>query len=280
VRSGLVALVVAAALVLAGCGARHTQKELIVGSGPDAESTLLAQLYAAALRSYGTPARVEIAPDPLAELDTGAVSVVPGLTGRLLQTFQPGATAVSDEQVYRAMVAALPEGVAAGDYATAAEDKPALAVSEATARMWGGRDLTVLAGHCGQLEVGSVAGARTPAAVGRCRLPAAREFPDDTALFDALRAGQVNAGWTTTADPDIPADLVVLADRKPRLVRAENAVPLYRRNELTERQVLAINELAGVLDTAALVDMRRQVAAGGDPRSVAEAWLAEHPLGR
>ena len=73
---------------------------------------------------------------------------------------------------------------------------------------------------------------------------------------------------------------MVLADGKPALIQAENVVPLYRRNELTERQVLAINEVAGVLDTAALAEMRRQVAGGADPQAVAGGWLAEHPLGR
>ncbi|PQM48609.1 hypothetical protein C1Y40_01170 [Mycobacterium talmoniae] len=72
----------------------------------------------------------------------------------------------------------------------------------------------------------------------------------------------------------------MLADREPPLVAAENVVPLYRRNELPERQLLAINEVAGVLDTAALVDMRRRVADGADPQAVADGWLAEHPLGR
>jgi hypothetical protein len=38
--------------------------------------------------------------------------------------------------------------------------------------------------------------------------------------------------------------------------------------------------VAGVLDTAALVEMRRQVRAGADPQAVAGGWLAEHPLGR
>ncbi|MBV9639184.1 MAG: hypothetical protein JO330_06460, partial [Mycobacteriaceae bacterium] len=46
------------------------------------------------------------------------------------------------------------------------------------------------------------------------------------------------------------------------------------------REVLALNEVAGEFDTAALVDMRRQVSAGANPRQVAEAWLAAHPLGR
>lgn len=276
----LAALVLAATLALAGCGDRHTTRELVVGSGPEVDSVLLAQLYAGALRFYGTPALVESAPDPLTKLDTGEFAVVPGFTGRLLQRFQPGARSRSDKRVYRAMVAALPEGIAAGDYTTAAQDKPALVVTEVTSRDWDSRELTALPAHCGQLKVGSVGGSRTPSAVGRCRLQAAREFPDGTALFDALRAGRINVAWTTTADPDIPADMVVLADRKPALVAAQNAVPLYRRNELTDRQVLAINEVAGVLDTAGLAEMRREVALGADPRLVAEAWLAEHPLGR
>jgi glycine betaine/choline ABC-type transport system substrate-binding protein len=271
---------VAVLLALAGCGTRPGPPELVVGSGPDPESAVLAQVYAGALRSAGAGAHVESAPDALTGLDSGAFSVVPGFTGRLLQTFQPGATALADADVYRAMVAALPEGVAAGDYTTAAQDKPAVAVTGATATAWGGHDLAALGRHCAQVALGAVAGSGAPTVVGRCRPPTVRQFADETALFDALRSAAVNAVWTTTADPDIPTDLNVLADQKPTLVQAENVVPLYRRNELTEPQVLAINEVAGVLDTAGLADLLRRVADGGDPRSVAEAWLAAHPLGR
>lgn len=268
-------------LLLAACGAPAPGPSLAVGTTADPETTLLAELYAAALRSYGTAAHIETVPDPLAALDSGAVGVVPGFTGRLLQTFAPGSAARSDAQVYRAMVGALPEGVAAGDYTTSAEDKPALAVTDATAKAWGSRDLTALVSHCKGLSVGAVAGTRwLPATVGTCTLPPVREFPDEKAMFDALRSGQITAGWTGTADNGVPSELVVLADRKPALVQAENIVPLYRRNELDQLQVRAINELAGVLDTGSLVDMRRQVAEGGEPRVVAENWLAAHPLGR
>jgi glycine betaine/choline ABC-type transport system substrate-binding protein len=254
---------------------------MAVGTTADPETTLLAQLYAAALRSYGTGAHVETVPDPLAALDSGAVSVVPGFTGRLLQTFAPGSAARSDAQVYRAMVGALPEGLAAGDYTTSAEDKPALTVTDVTAKAWGSRDLTALVRHCAGLSVGAVAGARLlPTAVGTCALPPVREFPDEKTMFDALHRGEITAGWTGTADNGVPGELVVLADRKPALVQAENVVPLFRRNELDQQQVRAINEVAGVLDTGSLVDMRRQVAEGDDPRSVAENWLSAHPLGR
>jgi glycine betaine/choline ABC-type transport system substrate-binding protein len=276
-----IALALTAALATAGCGhTGHQTTELVVGSRAGIESTLLADVYTGALRSYGFPARTEQAPNPLAKLDSGTFVVFPSLTGRVLQAFQPGATVRADAQVYKAMIGALPEGIAAGDYTTAAEDKPALAVAESTSKSWGGSDLGTLPRHCDGLVVGSVAGAPTPSAVGSCRLPAAREFADDAKLFAAVKAGEVTAAWTTTADPNVPADLVVLTDGKPALVQAENVVPLYRRNELTDRQLLAVNEVAGVLDTAALVEMRRQVTAGADPQAVADAWLNEHPLGR
>jgi glycine betaine/choline ABC-type transport system substrate-binding protein len=280
VTPGRRAVAVAAMLVVAGCGGRQGGREVVVGSTPEAESVVLAELYAGALRSYGKPARVESAADPLTKLDTGAYEVVPGFTGRLLQRFQPGAAAVSEEQVYRAMVAALPEGVAAGDYTPSAEDTPTAAVTDATATAWGRHELSAFVRHCPQLTLGKPARADVPSHVGPCAPPPAREFADDTALFDALRGGQINAAWTTTADPDVPSGVVVLANRQPPLLAAENVVPLYRRNELGEREVLALNEVAGEFDTAALADMRRQVGNGANPREVAEAWLAAHPLGR
>jgi glycine betaine/choline ABC-type transport system substrate-binding protein len=280
----LAALLLAVLLTVcagAGCAAEHRgAPELVVGSPSDPESVLLADIYVAALRSYGFAARGATATDLMAKLDSGEFTVVPAFTGKVLQRLQPNSAALSDAQVYRAMIAALPEGIVAGDYTTAAEDKPALVVTGATAKAWGGSELSELPGHCKGLVLGVVSGARVPASVGSCPLPAPREFPDGTTMLAALRSGELTAAWTTTATFDTPADLVVLADGKPALIQAENVVPLYRRNALRDRQLLALNEVAGVLDTGALADMRRQVAAGADPQAVAGGWLADHPLGR
>ncbi len=270
--------VLLAAWVLAGCAQATPPPSIGVGAGNGAESLLLAHVYAAALRSYGSPAHVAQSPDPVADLDTGDVEVVPGLTGRLLQRFDPGATARAAEQVYRSMISALPEGIAAGDYAQSAEDKPALAVTEGTAHAWDKRDVAALVQHCAGLAVGEVAGDRTPSAVATCRLPAAAQLPNDARLFDALRTGRVTAAWTSTAAVGTPDDAVVLSDRTSA-IRSENVVPLYRRNQLSERQVLALNEIAGELDTGSLADMLDKVAAGADPGAVADEWLAAHPLG-
>jgi glycine betaine/choline ABC-type transport system substrate-binding protein len=272
-------LVLLVAVALAGCGAQPPAPALTVGTSADPETTLLADIYAAGLRYYGSTVVVTTSDDPVAALDDASVSVVPGITGRLLQRFAPGSAARSASQVYRAMVGALPEGVAAGDYAPAAEDKMALAVTATTAAAWGSRDLTALLGHCAGLSVGAVAGRNHPPSVGGCSLPAAREYRDTVAMFEALRTGAITAAWTGTAEPAVPDGVVVLVDRKPTLIPAQNVVALYRRNELNQMQLRAINEIAGVLDTAALIDMLRQVKAGADPRSVAEAWLTANPLG-
>lgn len=272
------ALVIAALLMaITACGAPAGPPSIVVGATPDPGSTLIAHLYAAALRSYGNAAHVETFDDPLLQLDSRDARVVPGLTGRLLDRFDPDATARSPAQVYREMVSSLPEGIAAGDYTTSAQDKPALAVTEETAEAWGGRDVTSAVRNCEELRVVQTEGARQPRAIGLCTPPVV-EVPSDAAMFAAVRAGRFNAAWTTTAAPAIPPELLTLSDRTS-LIRAENLVPLYRRNELTESQVLALNEVAGVLDTAGLAQMRAEVADGAEPRRVADDFLAEHPLG-
>ena len=272
-------LIVLAAMFAVACGGPAPAPSLVVAASTDPQNTLLATISAAGLRYYGTAARVETFDDTLTALDDGKAGVTAGFTGRLLHRFDPESTARSPEQVYRAMIGALPEGVAAGDYAVAAEDKPALAITDATAAAWGSRDLAGLVRNC-PLSVGAPTATDPPGSVGLCTFGAPREFGTTAMLFDALRAGVVTAAWTTTAATGIPSGVIVLVDRKPALIRAQNVVGLYRRNEMGEMQLRAVNELAGVLDTAALVQMTAKVQAGADPRAVAEDWLTANPLGR
>lgn len=265
------------AVLLAACGGRQGPPPVPVAATADPESQLIAHLYASALGFYGSPAQIRTSDDPLAGLDSAEATVVPGFTGRLLEQFDPDAPARSDVQVYRSLLSALPEGVAAGDYTVAAEDKPAVAVTEAATGAWG-RDVSAFARQCPKVSVGAVTGVPRPSSLGTCALPRAREFADAASLFASLRAGEIDAAWTSTAAPGVPSDVVVLSD-KTSLIRAENLVPLYRRNVLGESQVLALNEIAGVLDTGSLADMRRKLVEGADPGAVAGQWLDAHPLG-
>jgi hypothetical protein len=268
------------ATLTVACGSPGPGPSLVVGASPDPQNRLLAGIYAAGLRYYGTAARVEISDDPLAALDAGKATVAAGFTGRLLARFDPGSAARSAAQVYRVMVGALPEGLAAGDYAVAAEDKAALAVTEATADAWDSRELRALVDNCDRVRAGAAAGTTPPSGVGECELSSERQFATPALMFGALRSGAINAAWTSTAATGTPDGVVVLVDRKPALIPAQNVVALYRRNELGPMQLRAINEIAGVLDTASLVAMSDRVGSGADPGVVAEEWLAANPLGR
>lgn len=270
------AAVVLLALLIAGCGGQAPPPPSIsVGAGAE---PLLSYLYAAALRYYGSPAHVQGTPDPLAALDSGDIDVAPAFTGEVLTRFAPDAPARSAVQVYRAMVGSLPEGLGAGDYAEGASDKPAVAVTGRTASDWQAGDVTALVARCDSLKPGAVQGVRVPKSFGTCTPPAAEEFQDAEVLWAALRSGEVDIAWTSAAAPDFPEDLRMLADRTA-LIRAENVVPVFRRNSLNQDQLRSVNELAGVLDTDALAQMRAEVAAGAEPGAVANTWLDAHPLG-
>jgi glycine betaine/choline ABC-type transport system substrate-binding protein len=265
------------ALLIAGCGGQAPPPPS-VSVGADGQSVLLAHLYAAALRYYGSPAHVQNTPDPLAALDSGDIDVAPAFTGDVLTRFAPDAAARSAAQVYRAMVGALPEGLGAGDYADGTSDKPAIAVTGPTAAKWEAGDVTALIARCDSLKAGAVEGARVPESFGTCTPPKPAQLPDTEVLWAALRSGEVDIAWTSAAAPDFPEDLTVLSDRTA-LIRAENVVPVFRRNTLSQNQLRAVNELAGVLDTDALAQMRAEVDGGAEPGAVAGAWLDAHPLG-
>ena len=117
-----------------------------------------------------------------------------------------------------------------------------------------------------------------PTSIGTCKPPKPREYPDRATLFAAVRAGQVNAAWTSTAAPDIPAELLMLSDRTS-LIRAENLVPLYRRNELNEHRCSRSTRWPACWTPRRWPRCGAQVEDGTDPGLVADAFLAEHPLG-
>ena len=74
-------LALAAVLLMVGCSAQPTPAPMAVGAGTSPESALVGQLYAAALRYYGTAAEVTPTKEALGALDSGSVTVLPGHGG-------------------------------------------------------------------------------------------------------------------------------------------------------------------------------------------------------
>ena len=269
------------ALLLRGGVRRHAASPSIaVGARDDAESMLLANLYASALRTYGTAAHVEVVPDPLAGLDSGDVAVAPGFTGRLLDTFAPGAKARAAVQVYRDMVSALPEGVAAGDYAESAEDKPALAVTEATVDAWGGRDVTAAVRHCDQLELGQVVGVTTTGRRSATCAAKVREFP--TPQRFSRRCGRVRSMRPGRRRPirTFPPTWWCSADRTALIRARERRAAVSPQRVVRDAGARAQRGGRRAGHRGARCRCAVRSPAGADPRTGRRrAWLAEHPLG-
>lgn len=293
------ALVAAIGVVfLAGCSAHSFgdtapgSADVIVGAGDSAESQLLAQIYAGAIRSAGTEAVVESGlgsrTEYLDALDLGDVTLVPDFTGALLAEFDSTSRATEPEDVFVDLNRSLPEGLTVGDYALA-EDRTAIAVSKtgsfadvATAADFAANHTDAAIGVVGdppkpdpQEVVSRLAGQTTGAGAGFTDFVV---YTDSADALRALNSGEIGAlAFTTASFGSSAADLSTLDDGDG-VFPAQNVVPLLRNSSLDETAFATLSVVAGELTTADLADMIGEVRSGGESGDVAARWLGEHNL--
>ena len=93
----------------------------------------------------------------------------------------------------------------------------------------------------------------------------------------ALEAGDIDVALVFSSDGTVLArGLVVLEDDR-HLQRAENIVPLMRRQVATEEINAILNDVSAELTTPDLGTMNTRLP-NEDPAVLAEAWLAAHGL--
>ena len=133
------AAVAKAWLASAGLDAAGTQaagSTLTVGSANFQENVILAEIYAAALQAQGATVSTQLnlgsRETYIPGLQDGSIDLIPEYTGNLLRNFDKQATAVSSQDVYAALPAALPSGLSVLDQSQA-EDKDAIVVTKDTA---------------------------------------------------------------------------------------------------------------------------------------------------
>ncbi|MDJ0392371.1 glycine betaine ABC transporter substrate-binding protein [Rhodococcus sp. G-MC3] len=289
--SGPKALVAAiGVVVLAGCSAQSTDStDVKVGAGDSAESRLLAQIYAGAIRSAGTAVEVESGlggrADYLESLDRGDITLIPDFTGALLSEFDSTSRATESEDVFVDLNRSLPEGLTVGDYALA-EDRTAIAVSPAGP----------FADASSLSDVESDLYGRRMGVLGNPPKPDPQEvvarlepgigdgftdvvlYLDARTAVDALASGEIDVlAFTTVSFGPEAADLVTLEDTES-VFPAQNVVPLLRNGSLNDTALATLSVVAGELTTADLADMIGEVRSGGDSGDVAARWLGEHNL--
>jgi osmoprotectant transport system substrate-binding protein len=269
-----------------GSGSAAAGGPIVIGSADFAESALLANIYAEALKAKGVEVSTNLNIGSrevyLKALQDGSISLLPEYTGNLLQYFDPTATVSAPDEVFAALVKATPAGLTVLDKSPA-EDKDAVVVTKETADANNLKSIADLA----PVASGFVLGGPSEWETRQTGVPGLKEkygltFKEFKVLdaggpltLGALTGGQIQAGNLFTTDSNIPAkDLVVLEDPK-NLFPAQNIVPLISAAVATPEVTDALNAVSAKLDTAMLTDLVSQVTVDKtDSVQVAQEWVA------
>ena len=269
----LVMAVVLAAAV-AACGSGNPLAEggngsaIVVGSADFAESELLMEIYAAALRKAGIQAqtRPRLGSREITNVAVrdGSITVMPEYSGNLLQSVDPNATATAADEVYAALQRSLPQGLEVLEQ-SAAEDSDVLVVTQQTAATLGLTSMDQLGPHCGQLTLGAAGEwpGRWKDKIAQIYGCTFREIlSTDVAgpvTLEALRSGDAEIVNLNTTSPDIAAHgWVELADPK-NMYPAQRILPLVRAGALNQAGVDALNEVSAALTTENLTELNQRM---------------------
>lgn len=306
-RAGRIAAAAAALmLLLAGCtdgpdekatDRNGTRAAIRVASFDFSESQLLAEVYAAALerRGFSVTRLSGLGPREVVQpaLERGLVDVLPEYAGsslRFLAAADDTAAVPAAASVPGSLRAALARRALVPLSWAAAQDQNGFAVSSAFAARHGLRRISDLQSLAPSLAFGGPPECPQrpyclPGLQSRYGL-AFRTFvpmPTRAATADALATGEIAVGMLETTDGRLQRSGVVLLADDRRLQPPENVVPVVRRATLDRygpRLAAALNAVSARLDTAALVNLNRQVEVQGRPagRTAAE-WVAANVPG-
>jgi osmoprotectant transport system substrate-binding protein len=263
---------------------------IVVGSANFQESVILADIYAEALKAKGVKVSTKLNIGSrevyIPAIKDGSIDLIPEYSGTLLQLFDKTATAVSPDDVFAALPAALPTGLSVLDK-SAAEDKDAIVVTKETAAKYKLASIADLTKVAGKLTFGG------PAEI--------QKRPDGTPGFkknygvvfgkvksldaggplteNALKNGQIDAADIFTTDPLITKNgWVVLADPKNNFA-AQNVLPLINTTKATDTVKAALNAVSAKITTQDLIDLLTKVVQEKqDPDAAAKAWLTSKGL--
>ncbi|WP_221583901.1 ABC transporter substrate-binding protein [Microbacterium sp. G2-8] len=263
---------------------------IVVGSAAFAESEIIAYLYAGALERSGLDAEVTPAIGArdvyIAALQDGSVDLVPEYTGNLLQYFDEEATAQASDEVYAALVDAVPEGYEVLDQAEAADADSYNVTSEFSEE----HGVTSLA-DLKDVDVDLKVAANPEFAERPYGIPGLKEvYGVDAELvpindgggpntLKALLDGDVQVADIYSTTPSIAEnDLVTLEDPENMIV-AQNIVPLISSDSASEEAAAAINAVQGALTTDDLIALNTQSTVDKtSSEDIAAGWLDESGL--
>ena len=301
-RTAALALTMVGALGLSACGggsdplssssssdaAGESGGDVVVGSADFSESTLLAHIYAGALKADGVNASTKTGIGSrevyLKALEEGSVDVMPEYTGALALYYDKNFSESDPDKAYDALTEVLPEDLTVLEK-SAAEDKDAVVVTKETAESKDLKTLEDLSEVAGEMTLGAPSEFKTriqgvPGLKDEygIEFKSFRPLKPGQATNGALKNGQVQAANIFTTDPTIVEnDFVVLEDPK-NLFGSQNVVPLVR-GEVEDQVAKTLDEVSAKLTTEKLQEMLKKTDIDKeDPDRVAADFLAEEGL--
>lgn len=289
-RLRALSVVLVAALSLVGCGSGDPLRAgngadgpLVVGSADFAESELLMEIYAEALRSTGseveTKGRIGAREFYVNAVKAGELTVMPDYTGNLLKSLDEQSQATEPQAVYDEVKAKLPPELGVLDYSQA-EDSDVLTVTRRTADS-GVRSMADLGPRCGEFVLGAPAEwkARWEAKISEtygCTFKEIRSVEAGSVTVDALTSDQVQVANLFTTSSAIQANDLVELDDPKNMFTAQNVVPLVANGKLNPQQVAALNKVSRALTTEKLTDLNKRLEVDkANPADLAKSFVAE-----
>ena len=261
-----------------------------VGSAAFPESTLIANIYMAALQAKGVKVSSKFAIGNreayLPGLSDGSIDLIPEYTGNLLQYYDKTYTAKTSDEVYSQLKTKAPSDLEVLDQSKA-QDTDSVVVTKATATKYNLKTIADLAPVAGQLTLGGSAEWKTRPKSGIPALKSAYGVTfknyitldaGDKLSKNALKTGRVQATDIFSTDVDITKNgWVVLGDPKG-MFSAQNVVPLITKAKATDTVTTTLNAVSAKMTTTGLLALNAEVAGGKDPAVVAKEWLSTQGL--
>lgn len=292
-RLALGAVVVGASLALSGCASGDPLETgtdesasgdtIVVGSQAYPSNELIAEIYAQALEAEGLTVERKFNIGQrdayLPSLENGEVDLFPEYTGNLLQYYVPETAAGTADDIYAALVEALPEGLTVLEQSSAT-DQDSYNVTSAFAEEY---DLSSI-GDLANVDVPIVVGGNAELAdrpygasglLDSYAVTATFSATGDTTL-EALLAGSVNVANIYTADPRIETENLVTLEDTEGIFLASNVVPLVGA-DVADPVADIINAVSAALTPEGLVALNlAYTVEQGSLEDVAAEWLAEN----
>ncbi|MGL5818518.1 MAG: ABC transporter substrate-binding protein [Phycicoccus sp.] len=268
-------------------GGDTSSGSIVVGGANFSESTLLAEIYAGALRAKdvdaSTKTNIGSREVYLRALEDNSIQVFPEYTGALALYYDKAFTGTDPDEVYAKAQEVVPDTLTVLAK-SAAEDNDSINVSKETADKYSLATISDLAKVAGELTLTAPPEfAERPQGVPGLEKTYGVKFKSfrpltGQGIVQALKNGQADAANIFSTDPAIAANGFVTLEDDKKLFGSQNIVPLVRADK-AEQVKAALDAVSAKLTTEAIAGMLKKTDIDKeDPKAVAEEFLETNGL--